>query len=350
MLCGDFNCPRAERDGRVYTWAERDDTRLIPDRGLRWDAAERAVILGLAAFDVHDVYRADARLGGASVGEKGSHVTRGTTVERRYDHVFASEGLRPWAFAYRHDVREGKGALSDHSAALVEFRSLGPSAARVEAYDDAMARALERAAQRIERDPARPSLREELIENAVLETWPPATGGGEVRRRVSLPIPDWEPQPKDTDLAGALSSEAFPGFAAEVKVDDLDQTLWDLFKLLSAARGTPSIGRCYLIVAGYPSRWTNVEVSEVFDCREGARVWEARAMFSRWQKAWRNLLGGGRARPRRVQAQVRVTPIWRGHIDAFESEGYELRCVAVEAVTYAGWLEFAGDWPVPTSM
>jgi exonuclease III len=108
VLCGDFNCPRAERDGRVYTWAERHDKRFIPDRGLRWDAAERAVILGLAAFDMHDVYRAAARLGGASVGEKGSHVTRGTTVERRYDHVFASEGLRPWVFAYRHDVPRGR--------------------------------------------------------------------------------------------------------------------------------------------------------------------------------------------------------------------------------------------------
>ena len=50
VLCGDFNSPREERaDGTVITWGQRSDGELVTDRGQRWDAAERSVILGLKA-------------------------------------------------------------------------------------------------------------------------------------------------------------------------------------------------------------------------------------------------------------------------------------------------------------
>jgi hypothetical protein len=64
------------------------------------------VIAGLAPFDMHHLYRAAAPPGSVAGEDKGSHVTRGTTVARRYDHVFASHGLRLWHFAYRHEVRQ----------------------------------------------------------------------------------------------------------------------------------------------------------------------------------------------------------------------------------------------------
>src|SRR5918999_1957074 len=58
VLCGDFNSPREEHaDGTVITWGQRPSGELVTDRGQRWDAAERSVILGLKAFDLVDVYR-----------------------------------------------------------------------------------------------------------------------------------------------------------------------------------------------------------------------------------------------------------------------------------------------------
>lgn len=119
ILCGDFNCPRRElRNGSVITWAQNEQgTRLDRHRGQRWDAGERAVILGLKSFDLTDVYR-DVVGYDAVEAEAGTWVARnrGREFPRPFDHVFASHHLRPWTFDYRHDLREV--GLSDHSAAL----------------------------------------------------------------------------------------------------------------------------------------------------------------------------------------------------------------------------------------
>jgi exonuclease III len=93
LLCGDFNTPQAERaDGRVVTWAEcvRDDDsiRFNRARGIRWDKAERDILVGLADHDLHDVFRG---LHGYGVQDSSWFITRrGKTIGRRFDHVFAS--------------------------------------------------------------------------------------------------------------------------------------------------------------------------------------------------------------------------------------------------------------------
>ena len=43
VICGDLNTPRREHaDGSVWTFARDRYGRLRPERGERWDAAERA--------------------------------------------------------------------------------------------------------------------------------------------------------------------------------------------------------------------------------------------------------------------------------------------------------------------
>jgi exonuclease III len=125
LLCGDFNCPRKELpDGTVITWAyDESGRRLSRVRGQRWDAGERAVLLGLKAFDLTDVYRDQAGYEGVG-SEEGSWVARnrGREFPRRFDHVFASHHLRPWQFRFRHDLRTA--GLSDHSAVVVDLLSL----------------------------------------------------------------------------------------------------------------------------------------------------------------------------------------------------------------------------------
>jgi hypothetical protein len=72
ILCGDLNTPQAvSADGRMTTWGQvitangsvrtwrtkRDACGRL-DTGDRWDAAERSVLVGLAQFDLSDVFRA----------------------------------------------------------------------------------------------------------------------------------------------------------------------------------------------------------------------------------------------------------------------------------------------------
>ena len=120
ILCGDFNTPQEEMpDGEVMTWAQKRSKKeeLVTRRnfrggdGRRWDAAERNILLGLAHYDLPDVFRA---LHGYKVKEFSWYVEReNLVIGRRFDHIFASAGLRPESCNYLHKFREE--GLSDHS-------------------------------------------------------------------------------------------------------------------------------------------------------------------------------------------------------------------------------------------
>ena len=115
VLCGDLNTPRREHpDGDVMTFAYDSAARLRPERGERWDRAERALVHGLRQRGWVDVFR---ELHG--YGEREASWTfRQNRGGWRLDHVLAL-GLRPVAAAYAHEWRiEG---LSDHSALVVDL-------------------------------------------------------------------------------------------------------------------------------------------------------------------------------------------------------------------------------------
>jgi exonuclease III len=113
ILCGDFNTPQWElSSGEVVTWAQRLDAsgRVRPMRrkrkgsASRWDAAERNVLTGLAAFGFCDAFRS---LHGYAV-DAGSWVLRrrDREVRRRFDHLFASAELRVVQCRYLHEWRD----------------------------------------------------------------------------------------------------------------------------------------------------------------------------------------------------------------------------------------------------
>jgi endonuclease/exonuclease/phosphatase family metal-dependent hydrolase len=117
VLCGDFNSPQRVRDdGYVLTWAQQPSGKLRTNRGQRWDAAERSVILGLRAFDLANVY-VDHPAEAASSDDWSWVAKNGDG--RRYDHIFASAMLRPTSCGYVHAWRKQR--LSDHSAVWADF-------------------------------------------------------------------------------------------------------------------------------------------------------------------------------------------------------------------------------------
>lgn len=158
-----------------------------------------------------------------------------------------------------------------------------------------------------------------------------ASGGPE-----SVPIPDWSPQPGPTDIV--VRSTAFDGrLLAEAKVDDVDQMLWDLFKMLSGSQ-ISDVHAVYLLGAARPvkspglaaARWAGRRAcAELFDRENDGRVWETRWMLEEWRKTWDDLLAHGKGRPARVPARVRVRLSGSSPVSAFP--GHEARCIEVRA-------------------
>ena len=104
ILCGDFNAPLDELpDGTVLPWG--------PDK--RTAAAELALLTGLFAFGMVDVYR--ALHGYADRAPSWYGLKRGY----RLDHLLASPTLRPRACRYLDALRIGR--LSDHAPVEAEL-------------------------------------------------------------------------------------------------------------------------------------------------------------------------------------------------------------------------------------
>ena len=112
VLCGDLNTPRREHaDGSLLTFAHDTHGRLRPERGERWDAAERALIRGLGWTDafrsVHGYGTRDA-----------SWTFKDDRGGWRLDHVLV-DGLSVVGAEYAHEWR--RAGLSDHSALVVDL-------------------------------------------------------------------------------------------------------------------------------------------------------------------------------------------------------------------------------------
>ena len=115
ILCGDLNTPRRElAGGDVLTFAHDSAGRLRPERGERWDRAERSLVHGLRERGWVDAFR--------SLHDDGERHASWTFSNNRggwrLDHVLVS-GLRPVAAAYAHDWRLA--GLSDHSPLVVDL-------------------------------------------------------------------------------------------------------------------------------------------------------------------------------------------------------------------------------------
>ena len=217
------------------------------------------------------------------------------------------------------------------------------------ACDELMRSVLETAAQDLRPDPDRASFLERLLEEAVIDAWTFWSTGGSARPRVKLSVAGWDPEPGGTDLVFGMLGDPQPTIVAELKVLDVDQTLWDLAKVISILEHEPTLLRGYLIVATTPKRWHDAEVAALYglpgpEAPEGVREWDTRRLFEDWSRSWTYLLQGGRGRPRHLPRGVRTRFIAAHPVAAFPD--YELRCIAVEPLTGGLPLSFdEAGWP-----
>jgi hypothetical protein len=159
---------------------------------------------------------------------------------------------------------------------------------------------------------------------------------------------DWVRQPGGVDLA-VLDEYGQGWLLMEMKVDDLDQSLWDVFKLASLLRHE-HVERAFLVYEA---------ATPVFEgataCARLFRGAETRAsvieLISLWPKAWSDLLDGGYGNhPLGAVADLKL--VVRQAVPLVHYPGHEIRLVEVIAAGEA--LEPFGEdgWParLPTSI
>jgi hypothetical protein len=216
------------------------------------------------------------------------------------------------------------------------------------AFDQLMCDALPLAAVHLGAHADAPSFLEAYLEEAFVAAVPEARPGAsaETSGRSRVSIPDWDRPLGGFDLRVRLDGDEAGEALVEAKVDDVDQSLWDLFKL-AAALSLPGVEAAYLLVARHRDRWDDGDCAALFAPAPEPVRWDSAAIFERWRRAWADLLRGGAARPTSVPSEVETAFVGRAPAAGFER--HELRCVAVRLVPGAAALPFAGDWPAPPS-
>jgi len=164
-------------------------------------------------------------------------------------------------------------------------------------------------------------------------------------------LPGWDPQPGTIDVA-IITPATEPRIVFELNVDDVEWTLWDIYKMVAATE-LPTVEAAYLVVAGPPKLWTSQrDCVELFDLDYSATEqvdsvdWYSRFLFSEYRRAWAELLEGGTGRIQRVPEAIVISALGRWPLPGYPA--YELRAIRVwPSHVKDGRLNFADEWPAP---
>jgi hypothetical protein len=116
-------------------------------------------------------------------------------------------------------------------------------------------------------------------------------------------------------------------------------TLWDIYKLVAAQEQYAPQGS-FVVAAAPVSYWADAAI----DCSAlfVTQTWKSRRLFVEYERAWRDLLGGGRARPSRVPTVIATELVASERLTTVPE--WEIRALKVAAASN-DWLAFDGDWP-----
>lgn len=157
-------------------------------------------------------------------------------------------------------------------------------------------------------------------------------------------LPDWNPRPASADVK-ILHPDGSLRVVIECKVQSVDQTLWDVFKGVSACQ-VDGVEAAYCVVAATPKKWaSSADCVALFNTPAEGHVFKSAWMFKQWPKAWRDLLNGGSGRPTSVPTHLRVQSVAKAQLA--HAPDWEIRAISVQADR----LHFGSDgWPVGSRM
>jgi hypothetical protein len=161
----------------------------------------------------------------------------------------------------------------------------------------------------------------------------------DLRREVTIPVPNWLPSPGRTDI---VVGEPSPYSAViEVKVWEVGWCLWDPLKVASLVeRGIAEEG--YLVVVASEGKFAQRPgFGEMLDDHTEIVT---RDLFTTYRSDWLELLRGGSGRPVKLPGTLRATLLGRRPLE--HKAGWEIRAVKVSVPADAGWVEFVSEaWP-----
>lgn len=122
---------------------------------------------------------------------------------------------------------------------------------------------------------------------------------------------DWHPTPEGIDLYVTSEAGSDLLLVAELKLEEVPQTMWDLYKMIAARKlaGSPS---AYLVIGTHDSCWTNRPCAELFSPRVGAsEVVDTVTLFKRNRPQYKKDLMYP-ARMLSVPTTIRTTSVLSG--------------------------------------
>ena len=150
----------------------------------------------------------------------------------------------------------------------------------------------------------------------------------------------WAPIPGRLDLHAGVSRPL--RWAAEAKVWDIGQQIWDALKLAAGiSQGDLQVG--YLIAASTPTAFAEYGGAELY--APGMHDYDVRSLLLANAVDWQHDLGGGTGRPTDLPAAIRTTLL----ADEWCWFGHRARLVRVElSAGDAPTLRFEAGWPEGT--
>jgi hypothetical protein len=207
--------------------------------------------------------------------------------------------------------------------------------------DRLVARAIAEAAEALAMPGAQ--LREKDLEAALVRSLPNHVEGTPIPHKGPFKLPDWDPKPGPVDIR-IVNAAAETFVAAELKVEKTDETLWDIVKMLAAAR-CPHVQRTYVVVAASSKTWNGKrECADLFftPAEPPQKIRSAR-LFDRYWRSWTHLLLEGSARPTRMPDLFHIHPV--AAVRNPNMPDWEIRAISVRPVA-GRILPFQDGWPI----
>jgi hypothetical protein len=191
---------------------------------------------------------------------------------------------------------------------------------------DALIRAAIPEAARLIRSIRSPSrFRESRLERAIVESL----------RRIGVPYErvfttehkiehDWDPLPSVIDMTVSHEGHDDLAIAVELKVDDVDDMIWDAYKMI-AARQLPGIVSTYLVAAATAKTFSKPRGCARLFAHDQVET-DSLELFRDCASTWRRALTY-RARPTRIPGTITTSLIAGADVAGYP--GYELRAVSV---------------------